>query len=146
MDINKLNSIVLEDKFTEIKVLGKGALSIVFFMRELSSKKYFAVKRISNKLFLNKRGQIKILNEINNLTILSHKNIAGINSEFPVLKDNNFTYITMEYCNGKSLLDFLNYIKDDYKRNLNEDELQYIMRQIVDGLIYIKKKTFSIGI
>ena len=127
----------IDKLFTIIRQLGKGSSGTVFLMREIKSEKYYAVKRVSLNLLKDKRNNKYFFQEIENLISIKNKNVTGINYEMPYIKDNNFVYIIMEYCNGKSLYDYVEYYKKDFKQNLSENDIQFIFKQLIAGLSYM---------
>ena len=112
-----------------IGILGKGLMGTVYLI--LSNGHYYAVKKISK--ILTKRKEIKESydKELKMLSELKHKNIINL---IKIHQDVNYHYLTLEYCNGNSLLYCLQKYIKKYKTPFSEEIVQYLMKQIVDGL------------
>ena len=117
--------------FNIIRLLGKGAMGDVHLVFLLEPNEYFAVKRIDKKLI--QRPQIRNCFETEKkfLNELHHKNIIKL---IAVNESPSHYYLTLEYCNGNSLLSCLEKYIKMYKKPFTEKIVQYLMRQIVDGL------------
>ena len=76
-------------------------------------------------------------NEIAILRELNHKNIVKL-EDVKITKKHY--YLVMEYCNGGSLSDCLNKYQELYNKTFSEEIVQYLMRQIIQGLKYIHNK------
>ena len=119
-----------------IKEISRGASSIVYISKlDPNSKEIYATKESKvDSIYAKKQfeKEIEILKELK-----GHRNIIKLEDYRYI--DNHY-YITLEYCNGNSLLYCLKGYKEKYHKPFPEQIVQYIMRQIVDGLIYIHKK------
>ena len=116
------------------KLIGRGTMGEVYLSKLPNSDKYFATKKI-DKIKADSPGVQKYLEtEFNILRKLKHKNIVSF---IDIKQTKSHYYITMEYCNGGSLLKCLLNYKSEKQRPFPEDIVQYLMRQIVDGLKYI---------
>ena len=74
---------------------------------------------------------MKILKEIDNPNIIKL---------YEVKENNQNYYLVMEYCNGGSLSDCLEYHNKQFRKPFSEEVVQYLMRQIVNGLSYLHGK------
>ena len=99
------------------------------FAAIVNSKEY--AKREDVAPILN--NEIKILQELKN----EHENIIKF---IETLNDDLYYYFIFEWCNGKSLSFCLDRYKSIYKKPFSEEIVQYLMRQIVNGLKYIHQK------
>jgi serine/threonine protein kinase len=116
------------------KFIGKGTMGSVYLSRLPNSDKDYATKKIDKKN-ADRPGVHKYLEtEMLILRKLKHKNIVALGN---IKQTNSHYYFTMEYCNGGSLLNCLLKYKSENQRPFPEDIVQYLMRQIVDGLKFI---------
>ena len=122
------------DDLTLTKSLGKGAFGEVFLTQKKGSKELFATKRL-DRAFSEKPENIKLLsNEITLLKKINHPNIVRL---IDLKKTKSHCYIVMEYCNGGDLSGCLKKYKAAYKRPFSEEIVQYIMRQVVNGINFL---------
>ena len=122
------------DDLTLTKSLGKGAFGEVFLTQKKGSKELFATKRL-DRAFSEKPENIKLLaNEITLLKKINHPNIVRL---IELKKTKSHCYIVMEYCNGGDLSGCLKKYKAAYKRPFSEEIVQYIMRQVVNGINFL---------
>ena len=118
----------LRDVYENIKKLGKGSFGKVFQVRNKSTNKFYACKKIS-KLNMNKAQFQK---EIEILMRMDHPNIIKL---YEVFESDNSMYLIMEECFGGELFDrILSRIK---KNDLyNEKEACKIMQQVIGAIEY----------
>ena len=115
------------------KLLGKGSYGEVYLSLKRNENKYFATKKI-NKIKADTEMTRYFKYEINILRILNHQNIVKLEE---IKEDYYNYYIVMEYINGGELSDYLKKYMLKYNKPFPEDIVQYLMKQIVDALIYI---------
>ena len=116
------------------KSLGKGAFGEVFLTQIKGHKGFFATKRL-DRAFSEKPENIKRLgNEITLLKKINHPNIVRL---IDLKKTKSHCYIVMEYCNGGDLSSCLKKYKAAHRRPFSEEIVQYIMRQVVNGLEFL---------
>ena len=116
------------------KSLGKGAFGEVFLTQKEGYKGFFATKRL-DRAFSEKPENIKRLsNEISILKKINHPNIVRL---IDLKKTKSHCYIVMEYCNGGDLSGCLKKYKALHRRPFSEEIVQYIMRQVVNGLEFL---------
>ena len=116
-----------------MKKLDEGSFAKVYLARDMKNNNILALKKIDEKK-LGYKGKIYLQNEINILRMVNHPNIIKLHF---VLKKPDFTYLGIEYCNGKSLRDNLyEYIKQ-HKKPFPENLVQILMKQILSGLKYL---------
>ena len=119
------------------KSLGKGAFGEVFLTQKKGSKELYATKRL-DRAFSEKPENIKRLaNEITLLKQIHHPNIVRL---IDLKKTKSHCYIVMEYCNGGDLSSCLKKYKNAHHRPFPEYIVQYIMRQVVEGINFIHSK------
>ena len=116
------------------KLIGKGTMGEVYLSKLPNSDKDFATKKIDKKNADSPGVKKYLETEMNILGKLRHKYIVTLED---IKQTKSHYYITMEYCNGGSLLKCLLNYKSVNQRPFPEDIVQYLMRQIVDGLKYI---------
>ena len=122
---------------------------IPFELKELSnetefSKKYlgirkkdgekFAIKAISKKL-LNDKSHKRLIN--NEIYILSHIKNEKVIKYHNYFTDSNYIYLVFEYCNGGDLSNCLKKYIEKYKKSFSQEIVQYIMKQIISGFVYL---------
>ena len=124
------------DNLILINLLGKGSFGEVYLSQKQDSNQLFATKKI-NKAIADTKMRRYFQYEIKILRILKHPNIVKLEE---IKETQNNYYIVMEYVNGGALSDYLKKYKLLYQRPFPEEVVQYLMRQIVDALIYIHDK------
>ena len=123
----------IED-ITLLRLLGKGSYGEVYLSLNQNAKKLFATKKVKRKKTDDEMTKY-FKNEINILRILNHPNIVKLEE---IKMDENNYYMVMEYINGGGLSDCLNKYKEKYHAKAFPEEIvQYLMKQIIDALIYI---------
>ena len=120
-----------------IKSLGKGSFGEVYLTQKGKSSKLFATKRIPCSKLSSKDFKKYLDNEIKIMKELNNENIIKFQDCYQT--ENNL-YIMMEYINGGSLSDFLNKYKLKRGRPFSQKMIQFFVKQIVKGLIYIHSK------
>ena len=113
-----------------IKNIGKGAFGEVYLTMKNNCSTVLATKRVDLRLENNQRNKKYLDFEISIMKQLDHPNIIHL-IEF--IQTANHYYVIMEYCNGGSLLKCL----ERYGKPFPLKIIQYFMRKIVEGLIYI---------
>ena len=120
-----------------IKFLGKGSYGEVYLSKKDNSNKLLATKKISRSFADRPQFQKYLLNEIKILKTINHPNIVKLEE---VKKGTHFYYIVMEFINGGMLSDCLQKYKEKTGNYFPEQIVQYLMRQLIDALIYIHGK------
>jgi serine/threonine protein kinase len=111
--------------------IGSGNYSKVYKAIDTNTSEFVAIKKI-NKTKLSSGLISRFTKEIDILKSINHANIITIKDS--IINDKHIFIIT-EYCNGGSLRDKMNTFN-------NENDIRFIIRQIVDGIVYLD----SIGI
>ena len=128
---------MLVEDLTLIKCLGKGAFGEVYLTSKQGSKQRYATKKIDKKFTQNPRAKKYLENEINILKEIDHPNIIKL---VEVKETTQFYYLVMELCNGGGLSECLDEYQKKHKKPFPEETVQYLMRQIVDGINYLHKR------
>ena len=119
------------DNLTLTQSLGKGAYGEVLLTQIDKKEGFYATKKL-DRAFSEKEENIKRLaNEINVLKQVIHPNIVSL---IDLKRTKNHIYIVMEYCNGGSLTQCLRKYMATFKRPFTEQIVQYLMKQIINGL------------
>ena len=122
------------------KKLGSGAFGGVFETKIAGCNDIYTIKKLDkSKYKKNPKAYRYLQNEINILKSINHENIIKLyNSD---LEDRVFKYLITEYCNGGDLGTILEYYMTEKNRPFSEEEVQYIMRQLVSGIKYLHSKS-----
>ena len=115
------------------QVIGKGHLSVVY-LSYLHSQKIFCATKVISKKNVNAIVDWQIKNEIRILKGLSHPNIIKyIGSK---ITDSQYIIITAYYAGRSLLANFIAQLEKN-KKPFSEEQVQHIMRQVVEGLKYL---------
>ena len=128
---------MLVDDLTLIKGLGKGAFGEVYLTSKKGTQEKFATKKIDKRHASKPNAKKYIDNEIKILKEIDHPNIIKL---YDVKENNQNYYLVMEFCNGGGLSDCLEYHNKQFRKPFSEEVVQYLMRQIVNGLSYLHGK------
>ena len=127
---------MIADEYEIIKQLGSDSFQETFKASKKGCQGYFAIDKLKkNKL------NIPILDEIikNAFQILKDINHVNVIKIIDFKEDSDYYYCIYEYYNGGSLYDYLNYLKENNK-SFSEEEVQYIMKQLVEAVKYLHNK------
>ena len=125
------------DDLTLLKCLGKGSFGEVFLTRKDGKSGLFATKKMDRKYADQPKVAKYLKNEIAILKEINHKNIVKL-EDVKITK--NHYYLVMEFCNGGSLSECLEKYQEKYGKPFSEEIVQYLMRQIIDGMKYIHNR------
>ena len=117
-------------------IMKMGNFDIYLATKEGEEKNYALwiedFSKISNK---------KILKHLNNqLFIIKTLNHPNVLKFFENIKENRKVYVITEYYNGGTLRDFLDKYLQEHNKPPSEEIVQYIMRQIIEGVKYLHNK------
>ena len=125
------------DDLTLIKLLGKGSFGEVYLSKLKAKNQYFATKKMERAIVDKPNFYKYFENEINLLKHLNHPNIVKLEG---IKASKQHYYIIMEYINGGGLSDCLKKYMEKHKKAFPEEIVQYLMKQIIEGLYYIHKQ------
>ena len=128
---------VMIDDLTLLKCLGKGSYGEVFLTSKEGKQELFATKKMDRKYADQPHVSKYLRNEISILRELKHKNIVKLED---VKVTQNHYYLVMEFCNGGALSECLRKYIRKYGIPFPVEIVQYLMRQIIDGIRYIHNK------
>ena len=114
--------------------IGRGSFGKVYEALSEKTNKLYAIKALASENFKNPRVMDQLKKELKILFSFNHQNIIKI---IGVEKTINNVYLILEYCNGGTLLDYITYYKKTYNKNLPEEIIQKMMKQIIEGLKYM---------
>ena len=115
-----------------IKDLGDGSYGKVIFVKNIESRKKFAIKVIRKDLLNTFDKQYEIHVEKFCLINLSHPNIVKFNKSF---QDKKHLYFVLEYCKNKDLGRLIQNLG-----TFNYKLAQYYAAEIISAISYMKKK------
>ena len=120
--------------------MGSGAFGGVFETKIAGCNDIYTIKKLDkSKYKKNPKAYRYLQNEINILKSINHENIIKLyNSD---LEDRVFKYLITEYCNGGDLGTIIEHYMIEKNRPFSEEEVQYIMRQLVSGIKYLHSKS-----
>ena len=124
-------------EYTLYKIIGKGSFGEVYLTKKDNSSKIYATKKLDKNQ--TDRPSIKKYfdNEISIMKKLNHPNIVKF---YDMLTSHSHYYVIIEYCNGGSLTSCLKKYKKLYHKPFTQEIVQYLMRQIIDGLMFIHSR------
>ena len=121
-------------EYTLYKLLGKGSFGEVYLTRKENYPEILATKILDKKQTDSPSVKKYFDNEISIMKELNHPNIVRF---YDLLASYSHYYVVMEYCNGGALSNCLQKYKALYHMPFTQEIIQYLMRQIVEGLQYI---------
>ncbi|XP_029641023.1 serine/threonine-protein kinase PLK1 [Octopus sinensis] len=113
------------------KLLGKGGFAQCYELIDCNTNIVYAGKIIPHSRIAKGNQKQKILREIELHRNLKHKHVVEFHSYF---EDSDNVYIILENCSRKSLVHVLK-----NRKCLQEQEVRYYIRQLIDGVKYIHK-------
>ena len=117
--------------------IGKGAFGEVYLTTKKGINKLFATKKIPKYKVENPTIKKHLIDEIEILQTLNHKNIIKLET---IKQTTNNYYIITEYYNGGGLFNILKQYKKVYHKAFPENIIQHLMRQIIDAIIYLHQR------
>ena len=125
------------DDLTLIQCIGQGSFGEVYLSTIKGKSKYFATKKIKKEIADKPNFKKYFINEIEILKQCNHPNIVKLEG---IKESQNHYYMIMEYINGRTLSDCLKIYMERNKKAFPEEIVQYLMRQIIEGLYYLHKQ------
>ena len=119
---------------TLIKPIGEGLFGSIFLAVNNENSTKYAVKLIKSKHIENPIDKKYIDNEISILKDINHPNILKV---IDIKEKLNNIYIITEYYNGGNLLEIM---ENNINKQFSEETVQYIMKQIIEGMKYLWNK------
>ena len=129
---NKEEQKVVDD-YIFSKKLGEGAFGKVYLTQKKGHKELYATKCLDLSKLNSKTAEL-LGNEINFLKKINHPNIVRL---IDLKRTLNHAYLVMELCNGGELFGCLKKYREAHRRAFPEEIIQYIMRQVVNGLNFL---------
>ena len=126
----------IED-FSLGQCIGKGAFGEVYLTTRIGYNKLYATKKIPKKLVETPSIKKHLVDELEILKTLDHKNIIKLET---IKQSENNYYIITDYYNGGGLYDILKKYKLIYGRPFPENVVQHLMRQIIDAVVYLHQR------
>jgi len=119
---------IIANRYNVLSLLGMGGMAVVFECKDLYTKDIVAVKILKEELLDDKEMVEEFKKEIKATVTMRHPNIIQIYSEGIW---NNRPYIVLEYLEGQTLLD-----KIEYYTKFAPIEACEIMLQLLDAISY----------
>lgn len=116
----------LDGKYVIKELLGIGGMSYVFKAQVLGSQDVVSIKIMNEEFIHDEKAVKRFINESKAISMLSHKNIVGV---YDVSFKSNINYIAMEYVDGITLKEYI-----DYKKKLDWGEAAYYVSQVLKAL------------
>ena len=123
--------------YTLYKVLGKGSFGEVYLTQKANNPEILATKKLDKKQTDRPSVKKYFDNEISIMKELIHPNIVRF---YDLLATYSHYYVVMEYCNGGGLSNCLAKYKQFNRRPFSQEIVQYLMRQIIEGLKFIHSR------
>ncbi|XP_053547163.1 uncharacterized protein LOC128639045 [Bombina bombina] len=121
------------EKYDEILKIGRGATADVFLMRNVETKKTYAVKKIKIDASKHLRTRESILQEATILGKLLHPHVVACHEYFVDTEDEHI-FIVQDYCDGGTLDDYIKQRKGVF---LSEDIIMDWFIQLTMAVQYI---------
>ncbi|XP_014248739.1 serine/threonine-protein kinase PLK4 isoform X2 [Cimex lectularius] len=119
----------IED-YEVLNLLGKGGFASVYRARCLKTLMEVAIKMIDKKLMAENGMVSRVRQEVAIHSRLKHPSVLELYTFF---EDSDYVYLVLEHAQYGELQ---RYIKNNVL-SINEDEAAHIMKQVVEGLLYL---------
>ena len=128
--MNDLINTIVGGRYYVLDRIGQGGFSAVFKVKDISNKKFFAMKQYVSSDPANTKilmeGMERELNVLKNCT---HPNLPKI---YNLIKEDEKFFLIMEYVEGVNLKQYI-----ETKGTLNKKMLISVMNQVCSGLYYL---------
>ena len=129
---------MLNNGFTKIKLIGKGAFGEVYLTSKEGSSIQYATKTIKKRIYAkNEKAKIYLENELALLKEINHPNIVKL---IEIQETFDYYHIITEYCNGGDLSSSLEKYQEKNNKAFSEEIVQNIMRQLLSAINYLHEK------
>ena len=129
---------MLNNDFTIIKLIGKGAFGEVYLTSKEGSSIQYATKTIKKRIYAkNKKAKNYLENELALLKEINHPNIVKL---IEIQETSDYYHIITEYCNGGDLSSSLEKYQKKNNKAFSEEIVQHIMRQLLSAINYLHEK------
>ncbi|XP_030573119.1 serine/threonine-protein kinase PLK4 [Drosophila novamexicana] len=119
------------DEYEVQHLLGKGGFACVYKAKCLRSHQNVAIKMIDKKLIQGSGLSNRVRQEVEIHSRLKHPSVLQLYTFF---QDANYVYLILELADNGELHRYMN---QQMKRPFTEEEASSILRQVVDGLLYL---------
>ena len=128
---------MLVDDIILIKSIGRGTFGEVYLTSKQGVLKKYATKVIEKSKYNSPKKMKYLTNEITILKDINHPNIVKF---VEIHETSKKIYIVTELCNGGNLSNNLENYMEKNKIAFSEEIVQYIMKQIIEGVKYLHNK------
>ena len=125
------------DDLTLSEKIDKGIFADIFLSFKQNIPTKYATKVINKETPNNEARKKYICNEISILKDIHHPNLLKL---IEVKESPQNLYIVTEYYNGGNLSECLERYKEENNKSFSEEIVQYIMRQVIEGMKYLHNK------
>nr|XP_019933307.2 serine/threonine-protein kinase PLK4 [Aedes albopictus] len=112
------------------EILGKGGFASVYRAKCLGTGNFVAIKMIDKKLMQSSGMANRVRQEVSIHSQLKHPSILELYTFF---EDANYVYLVLELAENGELQRYLR----ETKKTFNEYEAASVLKQVVDGLLYL---------
>ena len=123
---------VLDGRYKILELVGVGGMAFVLKAEDMVMNRIVAIKILNEEYNGDEQAEQRFINESKAVAMLSHKNIVNI---YDVAIYPDMKYIVMEYLDGITLKEYLN-----YKGRLQWKEACYYICQILLALEHAHSK------
>ncbi len=116
---------VLNQRYVINEIIGVGGMAVVYKAYDRVAGRVVAVKILKDEFMSDAQFRRRFTNESKAITMLAHKNIVDI---FDVCLDGDVMFIAMEYIDGITLKEYI-----EYKKVLSWDEAASYVKQILSA-------------
>lgn len=122
----KYSGKVLDGRYRLEEPVGKGGMAVVFSATDILTGRRVAVKMLRESVSSDKQTVLRFINESRAVAMFNHNNIVKI---YDVSVNDPCKYIVMEYVDGMTLRDYM-----DYKRPIDWRDAVIYIDQILRAL------------